>query len=81
MYDRMIRSHGYSIRKLAEKLGKDKGYVENRLRLADAPEEIRELVSCAQRHPLPRLRAAEGRTTRRSGGSWPLRSLPASCRS
>ena len=45
MYDRMIREHGYSIRKLAEKLGKDKGYVENRLRLADAPEEIRELVS------------------------------------
>ena len=45
MYDRMIREHGYSIRKLAEKLGKDKGYLENRLRLADAPEEIRELVS------------------------------------
>ena len=45
MYDRMIHDHGYSIRKLADKLGKDKGYVENRLRLADAPEEIRELVS------------------------------------
>ena len=45
MYDRMIREHGYSIRKLAEKLGKDKGYLENRLRLADAPAEVRELVS------------------------------------
>ena len=45
MYDRMVREHGYSIRKLAEKLGKDKGYLENRLRLADAPPEIRELVS------------------------------------
>ncbi len=45
MYDRMIRDHGYSIRKLADKLGKDKGYLENRLRLADAPSEIRELVS------------------------------------
>ena len=45
MYDRMIHEHGYSIRKLAEKLGKDKGYLENRLRLADAPPEIRELVS------------------------------------
>jgi len=45
MYDRMLRDHGYSIRKLAEKLGKDKGYLENRLRLADAPVEIRELVS------------------------------------
>jgi ParB family transcriptional regulator, chromosome partitioning protein len=45
MYDRMIHDHGYSIRKLADKLGKDKGYVENRLRLADAPQEIRDLVS------------------------------------
>ena len=45
MYDRMIREHGYSIRKLAEKLGKDKGYLENRLRLADAPDEVRQLVS------------------------------------
>jgi ParB family chromosome partitioning protein len=45
MYDRMVREHGYSVRKLAQKLGKDKGYLENRLRLADAPPEIRELVS------------------------------------
>jgi ParB/RepB/Spo0J family partition protein len=45
MYDRMIREHGYSVRKLAQKLGKDKGYLENRLRLADAPEEVRQLVS------------------------------------
>jgi ParB family chromosome partitioning protein len=45
MYDRMIREHGYSIRRLADKLGKDKGYLENRLRLADAPPEVRELVS------------------------------------
>jgi ParB/RepB/Spo0J family partition protein len=45
IYDRMIREHGYSIRKLAQKLGKDKGYLENRLRLADAPPEIRDLVS------------------------------------
>jgi ParB family chromosome partitioning protein len=45
IYDKMIREHGYSIRKLAQKLGKDKGYLENRLRLADAPDEIRALVS------------------------------------
>ena len=45
MYDRMVHEHGYSVRRLAQKLGKDKGYLENRLRLADAPEEIRELVS------------------------------------
>jgi ParB family chromosome partitioning protein len=45
MFDRMVHEHGYSIRKLADKLGKDKGYLENRLRLADAPAEVRELVS------------------------------------
>jgi ParB family transcriptional regulator, chromosome partitioning protein len=45
IYAKMIHQHGYSIRKLAQKLGKDKGYLENRLRLADAPTEIRELVS------------------------------------
>jgi len=45
MFERMVSEHGYSIRKLADKLGKDKGYVENRLRLADAPDEVRELVS------------------------------------
>ena len=45
MYERMVKDHGYSIRRLAQKLGKDKGYLENRLRLADAPEEIREIVS------------------------------------
>jgi ParB/RepB/Spo0J family partition protein len=45
MYDRMVREHGYSVRRLAQKLGKDKGYLENRMRLADAPAEIRELVS------------------------------------
>jgi ParB family chromosome partitioning protein len=45
MYERMVRDHGYSVRRLAQKLGKDKGYLENRLRLADAPPEVRELVS------------------------------------
>ncbi len=45
MYERMTSEHGYSLRKLAQKLGKDKGYIENRLRLADAPTEIKQLVS------------------------------------
>ncbi|MFI5255110.1 MAG: ParB/RepB/Spo0J family partition protein [Candidatus Limnocylindrales bacterium] len=45
MYERMTHDHGYSVRKLAQKLGKDKGYIENRLRLADAPAEIKQLVS------------------------------------
>jgi ParB family chromosome partitioning protein len=44
MYRKML-ALGYSVRQLAGKIGKDKGYVENRLRLADAPPEIRELVS------------------------------------
>ena len=45
MFERMTTRHGYSLRKLAQKLGKDKGYVENRLRLADAPAEVRDLVA------------------------------------
>ena len=45
MYERMTSEHGYSVRRLAQKVGKDKGYIENRLRLADAPPEIKELVS------------------------------------
>jgi ParB family chromosome partitioning protein len=45
IYDRMTHEHGYSVRRLAQKIGKDKGYVENRLRLAGAPTEIKQLVS------------------------------------
>jgi ParB family chromosome partitioning protein len=45
MFRKMIDALGYSVRQLAQKVGKDKGYVENRLRLSDAPSEIRELVS------------------------------------
>jgi len=45
MFERMTTQHGYSLRRLAQKLGKDKGYIENRLRLADAPAEVRELVA------------------------------------
>jgi ParB family chromosome partitioning protein len=42
---RKMTDLGYSVRQLAQKIGKDKGYVENRIRLAEAPPEIRELVS------------------------------------
>jgi ParB family transcriptional regulator, chromosome partitioning protein len=68
MYDRMIRDHGYSIRKLAEKLGKDKGYLENRLRLADAPDEVRELVSLRKdtlSHAYELLKVADPKKRRR----------------
>ena len=48
IYKKMTGELGYSIRQLAAKLGKDKGYVENRLRLSNAPDDVREMV--AQRY-------------------------------
>ena len=45
MFRKMTDTFGYSVRQLAQKVGKDKGYVENRHRLTDAPADIRELVS------------------------------------
>jgi len=48
IYKKMTGELGYSIRNLATKLGKDKGYVENRLRLASAPDDVRDMV--AQRY-------------------------------
>ncbi len=48
IYSKMTSELGYSIRSLAAKLGKDKGYVENRLRLASAPDDVRQMV--AQRY-------------------------------
>ena len=72
MYDRMVHEHGYSIRKLADKLGKDKGYLENRLRLADAPEEIRELVSLRKdtlSHAYELLKVHDPKKRRRLAGA------------
>jgi ParB/RepB/Spo0J family partition protein len=45
IFARMTSELGYSIRKLAERIGKDKGYVENRLRLVHVPSDIRALVA------------------------------------
>jgi ParB family chromosome partitioning protein len=45
MFRKMTETFGYSVRQLAQKVGKDKGYVENRLRLSDAPADVRELLS------------------------------------
>lgn len=42
---KLILSRGYSIREAAKRLGKDKGYLENRLFLLKAPSDVRELVS------------------------------------
>jgi len=67
MFRKMI-DLGYSIRQLAQKIGKDKGYVENRLRLVDAPPEIRELVSVRKdtlSHAYELMRVRDERTRRR----------------
>ena len=45
MFRKMTDHFGYSVRQLAQKVGKDKGYIENRLRLTDAPADVRELLS------------------------------------
>ena len=59
---------GYSVRQLAQKIGKDKGYVENRIRLAEAPPEIRELVSLRRdtiSHAYELMKIGDERTRRR----------------
>ena len=68
MFRKMTDAFGYSVRQLAQKVGKDKGYVENRLRLSDAPPEIRELVSVRKdtiSHAYELMRIGDERTRRR----------------
>lgn len=65
---RKMMDLGYSVRQLAQKIGKDKGYVENRMRLADAPIEIRELVSVRKdtiSHAYELMKIGDERTRRR----------------
>jgi len=65
---RKMMDLGYSVRQLAQKIGKDKGYVENRMRLADAPPEIRELVSVRKdtiSHAYELMKITDERTRRR----------------
>ena len=65
---RKMTDLGYSVRQLAQKIGKDKGYVENRIRLADAPPEIRELVSVRKdtiSHAYELMKIRDERTRRR----------------
>ncbi|MDQ2853369.1 MAG: ParB/RepB/Spo0J family partition protein [Chloroflexota bacterium] len=65
---RKMTDLGYSVRQLAQKIGKDKGYVENRMRLADAPAEIRELVSVRKdtlSHAYELMKIPDERTRRR----------------
>lgn len=65
---RKMTDLGYSVRQLAQKIGKDKGYVENRMRLAEAPPEIRELVSVRKdtlSHAYELMKIPDERTRRR----------------
>ncbi|MEP6807050.1 MAG: hypothetical protein ABI978_00455, partial [Chloroflexota bacterium] len=65
---RKMTDLGYSVRQLAQKIGKDKGYVENRIRLAEAPAEIRELVSLRKdtlSHAYELMKIKDERTRRR----------------
>jgi ParB family chromosome partitioning protein len=65
---RKMTDLGYSLRQLAQKIGKDKGYVENRIRLAEAPPEIRELVSLRKdtlSHAYELMKIHDERTRRR----------------
>lgn len=44
-FDKLMKSRGYSVREAAKRLGKDKGYLENRLFLLRAPADVQEMVS------------------------------------
>ena len=70
MFRKMTETFGYSVRQLAQKVGKDKGYVENRLRLSDAPADIRELVSLRKdtiSHAYELMKVGDERQRRRLG--------------
>ena len=43
-FQTLIAQRGYSIRRLAERIGKDKSYIEDRLKLLQAPEDVRQMV-------------------------------------
>jgi ParB family chromosome partitioning protein len=70
MFRKMTETFGYSVRQLAQKVGKDKGYVENRLRLSDAPEDVRELLSLRKdtvSHAYELMKVGDERKRRRLG--------------
>lgn len=43
-FSALIKERGYSIRRLAERIGKDKSYVEDRLKLLQAPADVQQMV-------------------------------------
>ena len=40
-----IRERGYSVRRLAERIGKEKGYIENRINLLKVPDDVQAMVA------------------------------------
>ncbi|HEX2193390.1 MAG TPA: ParB/RepB/Spo0J family partition protein [Candidatus Limnocylindria bacterium] len=82
---RKMTDLGYSVRQLAQRIGKDKGYVENRMRLSDAPPDIRELVSVRKdtiSHAYELMKIGDERLRRRlakkvAAGELPLARLRA----
>lgn len=44
-FQRFIEQRGYSIRRLAERIGKNKGYIENRLALLRTPNDVQEMLA------------------------------------
>jgi ParB family chromosome partitioning protein len=43
-FQTLIDQRGYSIRRLAERIGKDKSYIEDRLKLLQAPADVQQMV-------------------------------------
>ena len=44
-FQTFLEQRGYSIRGLAERIAKDKGYIENRLALLRAPQDVQQMVA------------------------------------
>ena len=40
----MLDENGYTIRSLAERIGKDKGYIQNRIKLLETPSDVQRMV-------------------------------------
>lgn len=63
---RFMDEFGYTYRELAERIGKDKGYVENRVRLLRLPADVQEMVvqrpeTMSAAREVARLSSAEAR--------------------
>jgi ParB family chromosome partitioning protein len=61
-----IDQHGYTVRSLAERISKSKGYVDNRLALLRAPEDVQQMVAerpdtVASARLIAQVPTAEGR--------------------